>query len=80
MNKEDLTKLYLSMQTDIKVHARKGKNLVASNAKNIFQILRKIQNLLFIVKISFMPLLLQLPISSTILRCNGGSSSYTATL
>ena len=44
------------MITDNKAHARKGKSLVELSAKNIFQILQKIQNLLFIVKISFFAL------------------------
>ena len=48
MSKGDLTN-----NNDNKVHARKGKNLKEFNAKTIFQILQKIQNLLFTVKISF---------------------------
>ena len=50
MNKGDLTN-----NNDNKVHARKGKNLIEFNAKNIVQILQKMQNLLFAVKISFCP-------------------------
>ena len=44
------------MIIDDKAHARKGKNLVEFSAKNIFQILQKIQNLLLTVKISFFAL------------------------
>ena len=51
MNKGDLTN-----NNDNKTHARKGKHLVEFNAKNISQILQKIQNLLFAVKISFFAL------------------------
>ena len=43
-------------QTDNKAHARKGESLVAIIGKNIFQILQRIQNLLFTVKISFLRL------------------------
>ena len=50
MNKGDLTN-----NNDNKTHGRKGKHLVEFNAKNISQILQKIQNLLFAVKISFLP-------------------------
>ena len=50
MNKGELTN-----NNDNKVYARKGKHLIEFNAKNIFQILQKIQNLLFAVKISFLP-------------------------
>ena len=42
MNKGDLTN-----DNDNKTHARKGKHLVEFNAKNIFQILQKIQNFTF---------------------------------
>ena len=38
---------------------KKGKSLVEFNAKNIFQISQKIQNLLFTVKISFLPSTIQ---------------------
>ena len=66
MNKGDLTN-----NNDNKVHARKGKSLIEFNAKkNMFQILQKIQNLLFTVKISFFALCDS--------RWNGGSSSCTA--
>ena len=42
------------MIIDNKAHARKGKSLVEfSEKKRIFQVLQKIQNLLFTVKISF---------------------------
>ena len=52
MNNGDLTN-----NNDNKVHARKGKSFIEFNAKNMFQILQKIQNLLFTVKISlFRPL------------------------
>ena len=52
---------------DSKAHTRKGKSLAAFSAKNIFQILEKIENLLFTVKISFFAAtLLQLHISSII--------------
>ena len=51
MNIGDLTN-----NNDNKVHARKGKSLMEFNAKTIFQILQKIQNLLFTVKISFFAL------------------------
>ena len=43
------------MITENKAHARKGKSLVEFSAKNIFQILQKIQNLLLTVKMSFLP-------------------------
>ena len=43
------------LHNDNIAHTRKGKNLVEFSAKNIFQILQKIQNLLFTVKISFLP-------------------------
>ena len=52
MNKGDLTKLCLPRRLIIKL-MQKGKSLVTINAKNIFQILQKIQNLIFTVKISF---------------------------
>ena len=44
------------MRTDNKAHAREGRSLVEFSAKNIFQILQKIQNLLVTVKISFFAL------------------------
>ena len=50
MNKGDLTN-----NDDNKVHARKRISLIEINAKNMFQILQKIQSLLFTVKISFLP-------------------------
>ena len=65
MNKGDLTN-----NIDNKVHARKGKSLIEFNAKKKFQILQKIQNLLFTVKISFFALYN--------LIWNSGSSSCTA--
>ena len=65
MNKGDLTK-----NNDNKVNARKGKTLIEFNAKDIFQILQKIQNLLFTAKISFFALYN--------LSWNGGPSSCTA--
>ena len=50
MNKGDLN------NNDNKAHAKNGKSLIEFNAKKIFfQILQKIQNLLFTVKISFLP-------------------------
>ena len=50
MNKGNFTN-----DKDNKAHARKGRSLLEFNAKNIFQILQKIQNLLFTVKISCLP-------------------------
>ena len=56
MNKGGLTILCLLRRPIKKAHARKGKSLVAFNAKNIFQILQKIQSLFFTVKTSFLRL------------------------
>ena len=50
MNIGDLTN-----SNDNKVHASRGKSSMEFNAKKYFQILKKIQNLLFTVKISFLP-------------------------
>ena len=47
-----MSKGNLTNNNDNKVHERKGKSLKEFNAKTIFQILQKIQNLLFTVKIS----------------------------
>ena len=44
------------MIIDNKAHAREDKSLVNSVQKSIFQILQKIQNLLFTVNISFFAL------------------------
>ena len=65
-----MNKGYLN-NNDNKVHARKGKSLIEFNAKKkMLQILQKIQNLLFNVRISFFALY--------DLRWNGGSSSCTS--
>ena len=59
MNKGDLTNDNDNNDNDNdnnnKAHARKGKSLVEFSSKKYFQILQKIQNLLFTVKISFLP-------------------------
>ena len=44
------------MIIDNKAHTRKGKSLAEFSSKNIFQILQKIQNLLFTVKIGLFAL------------------------
>ena len=58
------------MIIDNKAHARKDKSLVEFSAKNVFQILQKIQNLLLLSKSVFCPLPFKMG------RC--GSSSCTA--
>ena len=53
-----LNKTVSTTYTDNKAHTRKGKSSVALNAKDIFQILQKIQSLLLLPKSVFAATLL----------------------